>query len=93
MNRFTQELRLKILEIYYKNNGSHRATHTIFDGLNCSTDSAVQANVEPIRTMFNVEYNACPQRCRTVCTDETFAAVEQSIEVNPNEFSRQQLKL
>lgn len=100
MNRLTPEQRLQIVQIYYKNNGSVRATHRalrpIFGRHNRPAESVIRATMDRFRTTFTLVDNAHPQRRRTVRTEDAIVAVEQSIEEDPNESIRhraQQLEL
>ncbi|XP_054745598.1 uncharacterized protein LOC129249937 [Anastrepha obliqua] len=100
MNRLTPEQRLQIVQIYYENKGSVRATHRalrpIFGRHNRPSESLIRLTMDRFRTTFALVDNTHPQRRRTVRTEDAIAAVEQSIEEDPNESIRhraQQLQM
>ena len=73
MNRLTKEQRLQIVQIYFENNGSV---------------SEVYRKLRPFYGRHNCPSEQLVQRRRTVRTEETIAAVEQSVEEDPNESIR-----
>ena len=77
MNRLTPEQRLQIVQIYYENNGSVRATHRalrpIFGRHNRPSESLIRLTMDRFRTTFTLVDNTHPQRRRTVRTEDAIA--------------------
>lgn len=49
---------------------------------NCLSEQVIRITVGRLHTTPTLIYNTQPQRCRTMSTEEAFAVVERSIEVN-----------
>lgn len=73
MNRLAPEQILKIVQIYYQNKGSVRATHRslcpIFGRHNRPAESVVRATMNRFPTTFTLVDNAHSQRRRTLRTE------------------------
>lgn len=100
MNRLTKEQRLQIVQIYFENNGSvrevYRKLRPFYGRHNRPSEQLIRLTMDRFRTTFTLCDNTHPQRRQTVRTEETIAAVEQSVEEDPNESIRhraQQLEL
>jgi len=100
MYRLTPEERLQIVKRYYENNGSVRQTmralRPIYGRHNRPSESLIRSTMDRFHTTFTLVDNRHPQRRRTVRTAEAIAAVEHSVEDDPNESIRrraQQLEM
>lgn len=89
MNRLTPEQRLQIVQFYFENNGSvrktYRAIRPFYRRQNRPSEQLIRLTMERFRTTFTLIDNSHPQRRCTVRTEEAIAAVERSIEEDPNE--------
>lgn len=92
MNRLTPEQRLQIVQFYFENNGSvrktYRALRPFYRRQNRPSEQLIRLTMERFRTTFTLIDNSHPQRRCTVRTEEAIAAVERSIEEDPNESIR-----
>lgn len=92
MNRLTPEQRLQIVQIYFENHGSvretYRALRPIYGRHNRPSEQLIRITINRFRTTHTLVDNVHPQRRRTVRTEEVIAAVEQSVEEDPNESIR-----
>lgn len=92
MNRLTPEQRVQIVEIFNQNNCSIRQTHRAllpFYGVhNRPSERLIRRTIDRFRTTFTVTDNVHPVRRRTVRTEEAVAAVQESIEDDPNQSIR-----
>jgi hypothetical protein len=100
MNRLTSEERLQIVQIYFENHGSvrqtHRALRPFYGRHNRPSEQVIRKTMDRFHTTHTLVDNTHPQRRHTVRTEEVIAAVERSVEEDPNESIRhraQQLEL
>ena len=84
MSRRTPEERLQIVQLYYANNNSVRATFRAlrpFYGVhNRPTELQIRRTVDRFCSTFTLCDNVHPERCRTVRTPEAIENVRQSVE-------------
>ena len=92
MDRLTPKQRLQIVEIFYQNNGSVRQTYRAlrpFYGVhNRPSERLIRITMDRFRTTFTLNDNVHPVRRRTVRTEEAVAALQESIEEDPNQSIR-----
>ncbi|XP_023173537.2 uncharacterized protein LOC111601262 [Drosophila hydei] len=92
MDRLTPEQRLQIVEIFYQNNGSirqtFRALRPIYGVHNRPSERLIRITMDRFRSTFTLNDNVHPMRRRTVRTAEAVAAVQKSIEQDPNQSLR-----
>lgn len=92
MNRLTPEQRFQIVQIYFENHGSVRSTYRalrpFYGQHNRPSEQLIRLTMERFRATFTLNDNTHPQRCRTVRTEEVIAAVERSVEEDPNQSIR-----
>ena len=88
MNRLTLEQRYEIIQIYFENQSSIRATYRRlrhFYGVhNRPSEQAIRRTVDRFRTTYSLEDAITPARRRNVRTEENIAAVNESVEEDPN---------
>lgn len=73
--------RLQKVRIYFQNNGSGCVLRPIFGQHNRPVDTVMRATMDRALRLLYTQ----PQRCCTLRTEGIIAAVEQSVEVEPNE--------
>lgn len=66
----------------------HHMLPLLFGRHNHPAKSVIRATKDEFRATFTPEVNVYPQRHRTERTNDTTAAVEQSIDKDPNKFIR-----
>lgn len=100
MNRLTPEQRLQIVQLYFENHGSvihtYRALRPYYGPHNRPSKTLIRLTMDRFCSTHTLLDNVHPQRRRTVRTEEVVAAVERSVEEDPNESIRrraQQLDL
>ena len=88
MNRLTLEQRYEIIQIYFENQSSIRATYRRLRHLyglhNRPSQQAIRRTVDRFRTTYSLEDAITPARRRNVRTEENIAAVNESVEEDPN---------
>ena len=89
MVKFTNQQRLEIINIYYRNSESVvatlRALTLIFGRNNRSTQQAVCAIVDKFDTKFTLLNVPVPKRRRIARSEEIIAAVSALIQDEPNQ--------
>jgi len=92
MKRLTPEQRLQIVQIYYEKHGSaretYRALRQFYGRHNRPSEKLIRLTVEHFCTTFTLNDTRNLPRRRTARTEEAIAAVERSIEEDPNESIR-----
>jgi len=92
MNKSAREQLLQIVQIFFENNGSvrkvYRKLRLFSDRYNRLSEQLIRLTLDRFRTTFTLCDNMHPQRRRTVRTEETIVAVEQSVEEDPKESVR-----
>lgn len=88
MNRLTPEQRLQIVQIYFERHGSiretHRALREFYGAHNRPSERLIRETVDRFRNTFTLIDNTHPVRRRTVRTQEAIAAVQRSVDNDPN---------
>ena len=88
MNRFTLEQRYQIIQIYFENQSSIRATYRrlrdFYGAHNRPSEQTIRRTVDRFRTTYSLHDAITPTRRRNVRTEENIAAVNESVEEDPN---------
>ena len=88
MNRLTLEQRYQIIQVYFEYQSSIRATYRQFRDFygahNCPSEQAIRRTVDRFRTTYSLKDAITPTRRRNVRTEENIAAVNESVEEDPN---------
>lgn len=88
MNNLTLPQRKQILELYILNQSSIRQTHRAllpFYGRHTRpSEQAIRAIIDKFNTTYSLCNNVKPTRAKTVRTDETIAAVNESVQEDKN---------
>jgi len=88
MNRLTLEQRYEIIQIYFENQSSIRATYRrlrhLYGVHNRPSEQAIRRTVDRFRTTYSLEDAITPVRRRNVRTEDNIAAVNESVEEDPN---------
>ena len=86
--RLTPEHRLQIVQLYYENHGSVRATYRalrqFYGAHNGPSERLIRETMNRFTTKFSPNDNIHPVRRRTVRTPQTIAAVQESVEEDAN---------
>jgi Helix-turn-helix domain (DUF4817) len=89
MNRFTPEQRLQIVQIFFENRGSVRKTYRPFYCRhNRPTEQVIRITLHRFCTTHTLIDTTHPKKRHTVHTEEAVAAVEHTIEEDPNKSIR-----
>ena len=88
MNRLTLEQRYQIMQIYFENQSSICATYRrlrdFYGSHNRPSEQAIRRIADRFHTTYSLNDAITPTRRRNVRTEEYIAAVNESVEEDPN---------